>query len=281
MANTIADNRHSALGGTSNFTLTNIDLLNQSLGGDIQKYGYGYAIIKNWGLPGDTVVEATRRHYGALPGETISDAGNRYWYANSLKTITNLVRDPTFKTITGFWQMNVGGSTIVADTTTSRPGALTVDSGRCSSSPTAQVMYMLAPSNSSVACIPCTPGQTFTMSAWVKTDAVGQTAKLAPFWRNVTLTGQVGSDTGPVNNLTQNVWVRISWTVPTNAGIVGSGYLEPAIGFSAIPVGNSVWVDDFMITADGTVWDYKDGGYPNWSWSGTANQSQSSGTTIT
>lgn len=79
-SNSTADGKHSKLGGTVDLHKSNMDLLNVSLAGDIQKYGYGYAIIKNWGTPGvDSVTSARRKHAGATNLETIQDAEKRYW----------------------------------------------------------------------------------------------------------------------------------------------------------------------------------------------------------
>lgn len=75
-----ADAQHQKLGGQSDLTLTNMDLLNTYLAGDIQRYGYGYAIIKNWGVLGvDSVTSARRKHAAATQFETIQDAELRWW----------------------------------------------------------------------------------------------------------------------------------------------------------------------------------------------------------
>jgi Concanavalin A-like lectin/glucanases superfamily len=76
----ISDARYIKLNGPSNPKMSNMDLLNLSLTGDIQKYGYGYAIIKNWGTPGvDSVTSARRKHAGATQFESVHDAELRYY----------------------------------------------------------------------------------------------------------------------------------------------------------------------------------------------------------
>jgi hypothetical protein len=71
MDKTYADYEKATLGAFPN-PLTIMDLLNLYFAGDVQKYGYGYAVIKNWGQPGDTVTAAMRRKFLAVPTNTVT-----------------------------------------------------------------------------------------------------------------------------------------------------------------------------------------------------------------
>lgn len=59
--------------------LSVMDYMNLALGGDIQKYGYGYAIQKNFGGGSGGVTKNKKAHYNATALETMSDAQHRYY----------------------------------------------------------------------------------------------------------------------------------------------------------------------------------------------------------
>lgn len=81
---TNADLIHAFLLPTADVTKgnneTTPDLYDDFFSGDVIVQGsINGAFIANWGVAGDTAVEAERRQYGATVSETIAEARQRYY----------------------------------------------------------------------------------------------------------------------------------------------------------------------------------------------------------
>jgi hypothetical protein len=219
---------------------------------------------------------------GAAPVQLLAaDPGRRSCRIGIVATpgggpiVTNLARDPTGAVAVLWWNStNANDPVSPPDTTTARPGALTVDSVRAISG-AAPGSFSLLTNTTTGAIIPITVGQQYTVSVWAKTDAAGQNCRINLRWRDPTNTVLVLNDLAPVvTNLTAGAWVRL---VYSSVAPAGSAFLQAGVIFSAIPTASSGWVDDIMVTAGTTDWAYGDGGYPGWTWNGATNLSTSYG----
>lgn len=78
---TVADNIRRLGAAQFGPGLSVMDYYNLSLAGDIQKFGFGYAINKNFGGGVGPVTKNLRTHFTATATETTSDAAARYFAA--------------------------------------------------------------------------------------------------------------------------------------------------------------------------------------------------------
>jgi hypothetical protein len=121
--------------------------------------------------------------------------------------------------------------------------------------------------------IAVTPGQTYTASAWVRSNrALSMIATLEQ--RPV---GAGGNISGPVTPLTPNVWTRISVTGtlgPTTTTVNPTFYVNGPFTYDA---GDYVDVDGTMVTEGATLQPYADGDTPGWRWTLAAHNSTSIG----
>jgi type IV pilus assembly protein PilA len=173
------------------------------------------------------------------------------------ETITNLIVNPSLETSGTAWELSAaslsGGRTTVA-------GAWRYHATRTSSAAAAMYASRYLPST-------VTAGETYTASARV-TSSVDQTLSLR-VRRAGTTTDVLSASTA----VTANTPTRIS--VTGSVGPWTSVYV--ALVSASGTVGNTLTMDEVMLTLGSTVYSYADGNSPGWSWSGTQNESVSSG----
>lgn len=110
---------------------------------------------------------------------------------------------------------------------------------------------------------------TYTFSAWVYIPSTGGFT---------TLIAAVGSSvftSGPVITV-RDQWVRVSITAPLSVG-TSTRYFYDYGGAGSESTGNVFYVNQTMQTQGSTLHNYADGNTPRWSWTGTINNSTSSG----
>ena len=115
-------------------------------------------------------------------------------------------------------------------------------------------------------------GTQFTWSAYVYST---QAMSLRGYGETKSDTGAYQSMSGASTDIPANVWTRMTWTAASKQAIgqeIGLGFLINGTG-----TGQSVWVDNVMVTAGPGVSSYADGSAPNWTWNGVANKSSSMG----
>ena len=115
--------------------------------------------------------------------------------------------------------------------------------------------------------IAVTNGGTYTVSASV-TSTVNQNLRI-----DVRLPGTTTVIFSDIFAVTAGVPQRIFKTgIVTNATVYLAVLVDPAGS-----VGDTVNVDEVMFTSGSSVYNYADGNSPGWSWSGTLNESSSTG----
>jgi prepilin-type N-terminal cleavage/methylation domain-containing protein len=174
-------------------------------------------------------------------------------------TIINYVTNPSYETNTTGWAASCGATGITRDTTQAYIGSASM---RLNTTGVDQCTYFGAP------YIVTTVGRTYTMSAWVKGSGSAQltlsshpggaiiasssTVALGSSWQRITVTG---TTTSGVVDVYPVLWQRSSGTL-------------------------AMYIDAVMTTETSYLTDYADGSTSGWVWSGTTNNSSSTGPVI-
>lgn len=80
---------------------------------------------------------------------------------------------------------------------------------------------------------------------------------------------------GTTTTLSPNIWTRLSVSVPFDATY--PYYVLTAYTTASVPNGTVIFTSGAMLTEGTTLYDYADGDSPGWAWTGTANNSVSTG----
>jgi general secretion pathway protein G len=169
--------------------------------------------------------------------------------------VTNLMKNPSLETSNAGWAYHAS----ITGSRTQINGKWTTTGTRTATGATA--MYAGRTDLSQV-----TQGAAYTASALV-TSSIAQDVRIEV--RNNT------SSTASFMNtytLAANTPQRIS-----TSGIAGDSTVHVTIWWQNGVVGDSVTVDEVMLTAGSTNYNYADGNSPNWAWDGTTNLSTSTG----
>jgi prepilin-type N-terminal cleavage/methylation domain-containing protein len=185
--------------------------------------------------------------------------------------IRNLAINPSAATGVNYWSTNTANSSTSRDAAETRTGSLTTGSIRTTVAVAGSASTQLW-DGTTTPLVPVTPGDTITISAWVKASVAGRTLNITDRWRNNALTEPVPANVGP-NITTSTTWTRVNFTTTVPAG---ANYSHISFYFNG-QVGDSWWLDDVMVTKDGNVYNYADGASPNWVWDGTTSLSTSTG----
>jgi len=185
--------------------------------------------------------------------------------------IRNLAINPSAATASTYWSTNTANSSTSRDATETRTGSLTTGSIRTSVAVAGSASTQLW-DGSTTPLVPVTPGDTITISAWVKASVAGRTMNITDRWRNTSLVESAPANVGP-SITTSTTWTRVSFTTTVPAAV---NYSHISFYFNG-QVGDNWWLDDVMVTRDGTVYNYADGASSNWVWDGTPNLSTSTG----
>lgn len=184
--------------------------------------------------------------------------------------ITNLAINPSASSNWTYWSTNSGNASVTRDAAATRPGSLTTGSVRTTFTVAGTVSTQLW-DGSTVPLVSVAPGESVTISAWVKSSVAGRTMNIQHRWRdsaNIQVT-QVG---GPLATLSGN-WEQLTFNATAPAG---AAYDHVSFFFNGQAT-DTWWVDDVMVTKGTTAHNYADGASPNWVWNGTAGNSSSTG----
>lgn len=205
--------------------------------------------------------------------------------ANGVTPITNHAQNPTFTTIFGVYASTSGGQA----STNSNPSTGAPNGGyflrRTYSAPTTTFaaggdIFTVGSStwtgNSANGSVAATPGQVFTGSMYVRSSKA-QAVRVQLQWLT-TSNSSAGSNDGSTTVLTPNTWTRISasGTAPSNTVALR---LDIDAGTGAIQwaTNDTLDITMLMISEGTTLYTYADGSSAGWAWSGTANNSKSTG----
>jgi prepilin-type N-terminal cleavage/methylation domain-containing protein len=199
----------------------------------------------------------------------------------SLPTISNLVPNPSLKTDSTNWSVGgAGGSSDTTRVSTGGPPGISAFFRRTVTTALTSSPAATYPSGSGTSGIAVSPSQTYTFSVYVRTSfplSSGFRIDITQYdAAGVSLGGSSGSTTSPITN----TWIRLSRTFTTGAS---TAYVRPNIAFSgstgAAP-GQTFDGSGFQITSGSVLYDFNDGNSGGWSWTGTANNSISTGPAV-
>ena len=185
--------------------------------------------------------------------------------------ITNLAINPSAATGANYWSTNTSNSTLSRDPAETRTGSLTTGSIRTTVNVTGNASTQLW-DGSATPLVPVSPGDSVTISAWVKSSVAGRTLQIADRWRNSSLTELSSSSSSSFTLGTG--WTRINFTAQAPAS---TSYSHISFYFNNGQVGDNWWLDDVMVSKDSTLSNYADGASSNWIWNGTPHLSTSTG----
>ena len=185
--------------------------------------------------------------------------------------VTNLAINPSAGSTLTYWSTNTGNATAARDPAVARPGSATTGSIKTTFTVTGQASTQLW-DGSSTPMIAVSPGESVTISGWVKSTAAGRTLNVTHRWRDGTVTTQVGQSASPVITLTGG-WDRVTYTAQVPAG---AAYDHVSFYYNGT-AGDIWWLDDVMVTKGTTDYAFADGATTDWVWNGTPHLSTSTG----
>ncbi len=209
---------------------------------------------------------------------TITNSATTLFLTNTNTTVqpgscnvTNYVLNPSAETGTITNWIGPNSTTIVADTAQVYQGSYAIKATMPADTVT---KVGLSPyTQSSPVGTTLQPNTTYLASVYVYVPSTTV---------DITTTIQGGGAAAKGSAMTtsvKNAWVRLSQSFTTGAS--GSGsitfYVLNKVNTTA---GMVFWADGAMITQGTSIYTYADGSSPNWTWSGTANASSSSGTPL-
>lgn len=184
---------------------------------------------------------------------------------------TNLAINPSAAVSGSYWSTNTGNSTTSRDAAETRTSSLTTGSIRTTVSVAGSASTQLW-DGSTTPLVPVAPGDSVTISAWVKASVAGRTINIADRWRNSSLTEVAAANVSPAFTSSTS-WTRINFTATVPASTT---YSHVSFYFNG-QAGDLWWLDDVMVTKDATLHNYADGSSANWVWNGTPGTSTSTG----
>jgi prepilin-type N-terminal cleavage/methylation domain-containing protein len=203
-----------------------------------------------------TASKSTTSYYISQDGTLQNGACTGHVAGGAL--ITNLVTNPSLESsISNWWPSDINNLTIQRVQVNGKWVA------KATRQTTAAAVVRVMDSNP----ITVVNGSTYTASATVM-SYVNQNIRF-----EIRIPGQTTILYSTSYAMTAGVPQRISTTgVVTNPTVSIAFRIDPAGA-----IGDAVTFDDVMFTQSSTVFNYADGNSPGWSWSGTTNESTSSG----
>ena len=232
--------------------------------------------VNNGGSPATYCLTATNGNVSYFLSSTQSSpqsGGCNGHGQGGVAAITNLIRNPTAAANTSDWvaTSSTGGSPTGSRLTgQSTPLAGVTTAYRATQTGTPATWWRVQ--NSQPA--PVNAGQSYTLSSYVRTSVIGGTGVLI-IWMNSSGTTVTESSSASINQ-SAGTWERRSITATAPAGATTArlqAYAPTGLGAanSTIDATGMMFVESSNLTA------YADGNSQNWAWTGTANNSTSTG----
>ena len=184
--------------------------------------------------------------------------------SGGVATITNIISNPGFETNTATWTVAGAATTSTTRTTTQFHSGVASLQAVSDGTASKQGVFIstLRPTIS--------PNTTYTASIWLK----GEAGKLlAVEFGEITPGGTLIGRTQPAAVTATGNWQRF---VITRAMGATAGQADIVVRNNNA-VAHTYYLDDAMITEGATTYNYADGNSSNWAWSGTVNNSASTG----
>ncbi len=192
---------------------------------------------------------------------------------NGVPAITNLAINPSIETNITSYGANV--STATRDTAWAQDGTasirITPSSGASSDS------FINLGGDLGAFRLGMTGGKTYTLSGTVRlsaaqTGTLSGAARRLTAWYTTAGGSHVQASSTQATNAAGSTRLSVSMTIPSDAI---AAWVRLYNG--AMLSGGEVWWDAIMLTEGSTLPTYADGNSPSWAWSGTTNNSSSSG----
>ncbi|MFJ2113389.1 hypothetical protein ACIOEX_16135 [Streptomyces sp. NPDC087850] len=110
----------------------------------------------------------------------------------------------------------------------------------------------------------CTPGETWSLSGWVRTDRQRAVQARIRFWDSTTNTEVTSSGTSALT-VAANTWTKVSVSVAVPAG---ANQTWGQFTCQTMPGGEVFWADGAMFTRSAAPVEYADGDTGGWEWVG-------------
>lgn len=208
--------------------------------------------------------------YRLSEGSTVTTGGCAGHAQNGAVSITNFARDPSAVTSTGNFSSMGGAPAPTSD-------SIATDRAHHGSS-SLRLTVTGSGGTGRKALTAGNPrfntGETLSWSFWIYSTKAGTLHNYAEGSRvsDGSYTGCGGTPSSV--SIPANTWTKVS----ANCILTTDTYVGGAGGYNlAVISGDTVWLDEFMITRGSTQYNYADGSSANWIWNGTANNATSTG----
>lgn len=196
-------------------------------------------------------------------GQPTKDACNGHG-SGGVAAITNLVANPSFETNIADWTENSG-----------RPSARNTTWGQSGSASALMYNNTAGAYNLNfrqIASTPALPARTYTASAYIRdyNGTAGVTIRIEWLTSSSTISTITSSPVVPSSSASNRI--TISGVSPAS-----TANMRIWIGAPNTPAGTGAYIDSVMLTDGTALYEYADGGSPNWDWTGTVNNSVSTG----
>jgi prepilin-type N-terminal cleavage/methylation domain-containing protein len=200
---------------------------------------------------------------------------------SSPPTITNLIPNPSLKVdSTGWGTSGAGGSGSNTRNTVGGPSNIGAFWRRTvTTSLTSSPLNVFATS-SGTSATPVTAGETYTISVYARSSFLITSGFRIDVTQYDSAGTSLGSSSGSTVTPITNTWLRLNRTFVVGAT---TAYIRPNVAFSGpagAGPGETFDATGFMITPGSVLYDFNDGNSGGWSWTGTANNSASSGPAV-
>lgn len=193
------------------------------------------------------------------------------WTYNG-EIITNYATNPSAEASAGWISNNAGLYPVAYDTAVKRSGARSLSGSSTSPSTVLLSTYALGAPDGNGNVI--SGGGEYTGSVYFRGEVANQ-GRLAVAYRD----GGVWSSQTVSSYVTGSTsdWTRVSLTITVPGTADRIRFALGVDALSSAAAGTKGYADDFMLTKGSTIRNYADGTSSNWSWTGTANASTSTG----
>lgn len=201
---------------------------------------------------------------------------------NAPSTITNLVPNPKVAINTTGWQnpSTGGGSGTVSREVSGGPANIPTFYRKTVTATMTTSPISFSPTGNGTSGVPVQGSQTYTVSAYVRTSFLVSTGFRFDIIQYNSGGTQVKTTSSTEIVPVTNTWVRIKYTITTEAS---TQYLQASsalVGNIGAGPGETFDSTGFMVTEGSVAYDYNDGDSTGWTWNGTANSSSSSGPSV-
>jgi prepilin-type N-terminal cleavage/methylation domain-containing protein len=180
--------------------------------------------------------------------------------------VTNLTSNPSFESNANDWQEhNIRPFVRTSAWAQNGTNSVLATNNTASTVP----LYI---HHTAAAQVAVSPNTSYTVSGYVREFGGTPTAYVRVRWLDSSKTVETWTGWTTVNITSTGQRISITATSPANAA-----YIDPWFSFPSAPPSGGAYLDSVMFTQGITLFPYADGSSADWTWSGAANNSVSSG----